>query len=295
MDKKILDHYLKFGSYTNPGLYQKIFKNDLPDDIRKIGLLVRNQLVHRQTLRNGNTGSNADLRYGDMTKMPWYRQCEDDIFPTASAMLAELYRRDQRGFVLDREEKDRLVVTCRFVAILTASILKAKGIPCRARSGFAPYFKDTNGKSTDHWINQYFDKRQNRWVTIDVDGSLEDYLKFDPYDIPPGVFDFSAESWLAVRQGKLPPEYFHDTVGLEGLVTIGWELFHDFHSLMNNEIIYQQGPAYGWNRMNELTKKELEEIDDLAKLMINPDKNFNELVKVWETKKKFRLLKGSLL
>ena len=65
-----------------------------------------------------------------------------------------------------------------------------------------------------------------------------------------GVFDFSADSWLAIRHGRLEKSYFHDSVGFEGLITVGWELFHDFHSLMN---------------------------------------------KVWETKRKFRILKGGLL
>ena len=32
------------------------------------------------------------------------------------------------------------MVACRFVAILMSSILKAKGVPVRIRSGFAGYF-----------------------------------------------------------------------------------------------------------------------------------------------------------
>jgi len=40
-----------------------------------------------------------------MNKVPWHHQPEDDDFPTASAILAELYRRDKRGFVKDRKEK----------------------------------------------------------------------------------------------------------------------------------------------------------------------------------------------
>jgi len=302
MQNKILNHYLQLGPFTNPGCYKEKLINNLPNDIKSIGLLVRKQTIHRVVLAAGNTGSNTNLKYGDMKKIPWYRQAEDDNFPTAAAMLAELYRRDNRGFVIDREEKNRLVVTCRFVSILMASILKSKRIPCRVRSGFASYFRNPNGKArntggqaTDHWINEYWDKRQKSWVMIDVDGSIEDYLTFDSYDIPKNVFEFSADSWLSIRQRNVKPEHFHDTAGYEGLVTTGWELFHDFHCLMNNEIIYQHGPKYVWNRMNKLTKAELKEIDHLASLMKNPDDNFDELIKIWETKKKFRILKGALL
>ncbi len=312
----ILDHFLEFGAYTDPGLFRAILKKDLPDDVRKFGLLVRKQLIHRTTLKNGNTGSNKDLRYGDMTKVPWYRQAEDDILPTVSAMLAELYRRDKRGFTAGRHEKDKLILTCRFVSILIASILKSKGIPARARSGFAPYFHINTdvkadaprssevrhhfrvesletGKSYDHWINQYWNG--DRWVTIDVDGSLEGYLKFDPYDMPEEAFDFAADAWLAVRKRKIRSNHFQDAVGFRGLITIGWQLFHDFHSLMNNEIIYQQGPSYVWGRMNKLTKNELKEIDSLAKLMQKPDDNLEKLKEIWETDRKFRLLRGGLL
>lgn len=297
MNKKILDHYLGFGQFTDPGLYKESLKN-LPSDIKGIGILVRKQLVHRSTLENGNTGSNKDLRYGDMTKVPWYRQCEDDIFPTSAAIIAELFRRDPKGFILDRAVENKLILSCRFTAIIMAAILKAKGIPVRARSGFAPYFEVEDlekGKSYDHWINQYWNEKESRWITIDVDGCLEGYFKFDPFDMPDGIFDFSADAWLAVREGKVEGSHFKDAVGLEGLVTISWQLFHDFHALMNNEILYQHGSSYLQSKMDKLSKEELEEIDDLARLMQKPDDNFNKLKEIWETNKKFRILKGGLL
>lgn len=299
MNQKILDHYLQFGLFTNPSLFKDKLVSELPDEVEEIGLLVRKQCIHRVTLRNGNTGSDKDLRYGDMTKVPWYRQCEDDDLPSASAMLSELYRRDERGFVMDRAEKDRLIITCRFVSILTASILKSKGIPTRVRSGFAPYFdlgEDIKGKSVDHWINQYWNKEQNRWITIDVDGSLEGYLKFDPYDMPEGTFDFSADAWLDVRAGKVKGEHFWNAGGFEGLVVVAWELFYDFHSLMNSEIIYLHAPEIVMlANFPKLTADQLKEIDELARLMQKPDDNFDKLKELWETKREFRLLKGALL
>ena len=95
MKETVPKHYLEFSMYTNPGLYGNIIKKDLPDDVRKIGDLVRRQLIHRTTLAAGNTGTNSDKKFGDMKKVPWYRQPEDDNLVTASAMLAELYRRDK--------------------------------------------------------------------------------------------------------------------------------------------------------------------------------------------------------
>ncbi len=298
MNKKILKHYLEFGTYTYPGLYQEKLQRDLPSDIRRIGLLVRQNFIHRTTLAAGNTGSNADLRFGDMAQMPWWRQPEDDILVTAPAMLAELYRRDARGFVSDRKPEDKLVLTCRFVAIMMASILKSKGIPARVRAGNAPYFDmGTLGSvSTDHWVNQYWHEQEKRWVTIDVDGSLSVKDGFDTYDIPEGKFDFPADAWLAIRAGNVDPQHFYNAGGHYGQIVVAWSLFYDFHSLMNSEIIYTHGTKYTHPKnFNTLAEAELKNIDDLARLMQKPDENFAELVKIWESDRDFRLLVGSLL
>src|SRR3989338_2016598 len=298
MNKKIVRQYSEFSTYTYPGLYQDKLKGDLPDEIREIGLLIRKNFIHRTTLAAGNVGTNADLKFGDMRKVPWWRQPEDDILVTAAAMLAELYRRDARGFVMNREPKDKLVLTCRFVAIMTASILKSKGIPSRVRSGNAAYFDmGSRGKvSDDHWINQYWNKKENRWVTIDVDGSLSFNDVFDPYDMPNGKFDFPADAWLNIRAGKDDPERFHNAAPEKGAIVVLWSLFYDFHCLMNDEIIYLHNPVYGnRERFKQLTPEELEKIDKLACLIQKPDENFDALVEIWETDRDFRMVKGALL
>lgn len=298
MMKKVLDHYCEFSLYTNPGLYKNLLKRDLPNDIKKIGELVRKQIIHRTTLAAGNVGTNTDKRFGDMLKVPWHRQPEDDILVTASAMLAELYRRDKKGFINNRQEKDKLVLTCRSVVILMVSILKSKGIPCRVRVGNAPYFDMGKlGKvSADHWINQYWNTKEKRWITIDVDGSWSLNDNFDPYDIPEGKFDFPADAWLNIRDGKDDPNRFWNAKPERGLIVVLWSLFHDFHCLMNNEVVYVHVPEPAlYEKFEKLSSNELKEIDDLARLMQNPDKNFTQLQKIWDTNKRFRLLKGGLL
>lgn len=294
MNKLLLKHYLEFSMFTNAGLYKNALKNDLPDDIKSIGELIRNQFIHRTTLVAGNTGTNLDKKFGDMNKVPWYRQPEDDYLVTVSAILAELYRRDKRGFIKNRKEKDKLVLTCRFIAILMAAILKSKGIPCRVRSGHAPYFE--KGKSWDHWINQYWSYKEKRWVTIDVDGSWSLINKINPYDIAKEEFDFAAKAWIDIRSKTDNDKRFWNGLPDKGLIVVGWSLLYDFHCLMNNEIIYTHLPqVVRYESFKKLNEKGLEEFDNLAKLMLDPDKNFNELKKIWNTSKKFRLLKGGLL
>ncbi len=298
MDDAMLQHCLAFSTYTYPGLYQDLLVRDLPDDVRELGLLMRQNVIHRTTLAEGNVGSNADLRFGDMTRVPWWRQPEDDILVTAAAMFAELYRRDQRGLVHDRKPEDKLVLTCRFVHVMVASILKSKGIPARVRSGNAPYFDmgEVGKVSADHWIAQYWHAKESRWVTIDVDGSLSLDADFDPYDMPEGVFDFPADAWLAIRAGTDDPQRFWNALPIRGTIVILWSLFYDFHCIMNNECIYPHHPHCALPEVFEkLTSTELEQIDHLAQLMQKPDDNFDELKHIWETNKEFRLLEGGLL
>ena len=291
MNKKILNHYLKFSAFTNPGCYKNFFQN-LPDDVKSLGNLLSHQIIHRVTLEEGNAKANKDLRYGDMNKYPWHRlRCEDDIFPTAVSMTAELLRLDNHGFKKSRKVENKIVVTCRYVAILMASILKSKNIPCRVRSGFAPYFSENH---EDHWINQYWDKKKQKWITLDADGFF-DFLKFDQYNIPTENFDWSAKVWTGLRKGELKPKKYIFAGGENGLKASARMLMQDFHCLMNNEILYLQQPMYIDNKFNKLSKKELLELDELAKLMLDPDKNFDKLTKIWNTKKKFRILNSPLV
>ncbi len=235
MDNKILNHYLKFGTFTNPGCYKE-FLQKLPDDVRELGNLISHQIIHRVTLKEGNTKANSDLRYGDMEKYPWHKlRCDDDVLPTASAMIAELLRFDDSGFTSTRKVQDKIVVTCRFVATLMASILKSKGVPCRVRSGFAPYFSE---HSVDHWINQYWNKDQQKWITFDADGFFDSDIGFDQYNMPEKKFDWAANTWFGIREGKLDGNNFVNGGGFEGLMPVLWAVFYDFHSLMNNEILY---------------------------------------------------------
>lgn len=296
MTESLKQHYLQCGTYTYAGLYRDYFRS-LPDDIRELGNLVCSQVIHRVTLKQGNTNANQSLIYGDMNHFPWHRQrCEDDIFMTACAMTAELFRLDERGFTKDRTVENKLVLTCRYVSILVAAIFKAKGIPCRCRSGFAPYFEV--GKSCDHWINQVWNDEENRWITLDADGFYEECgMPITQFDIPESRFDWAADAWLKVRQGKTDGTEFlyADCNGTNSLKAIIRAIFYDFHALMNHEISYQFQPCYIDGKFEQLSERDLQEIDSLAVLMQKPDENFQELVDLWNTKRKFRVLNSPLV
>ena len=287
------------GAFTYPGPYAGYFRS-LPDDPKALGDIISHQIIHRVTLAEGNTRANADLRSGDMNRWPWYRHpCEDDVYLTAPAITAGLFRLDERGFVPDRAVEHKLVLTCRFVSVLVSSIYKAKGRPCRSRAGFAPYFQP--GLSMDHWINQLWIEEEGRWLTFDADGFYEGLpVPVHQYQMEPGEFDWAAQSWLNIRSGREDGTRFlyADGLGTNGLRAVGRYLVYDFHALMNHEISYVFFPRCmeGFLEQGEpLSGEALMLLDKLAELMIEPDENYQKLEELWQTERCLRELRGPLV
>ena len=295
MEKEILEFYKKTSYFTDLGYY-KDFAKKLPDDIEQLSILQRMQIIHPVAIRDKEIRNKKDCFWGDMTKVPISRlEYEDDIFPTAQSVIAELLRKNP-NYTTKREAKDKVHVTCRSQAILLASILKAKGIPARARSGFAEYIH-YDGICYDHWITEYFDEKENRWRLVDADEHCPDHeIGFDLNDIPYDKFLFGANAYLGVRQNKYKPEtilYSSDppTLGLKASIR---GLFYDFHSLMNDEIIFLHMPKYIQDKKFELSEDEYKELDKLAVLMLNPNENFSKLQEIWNNTSKFRIMSGAL-
>ncbi len=246
IDKNILEFYKQTSSYTDLGLYRDFAKN-LPDDIVELCQLQRNQIIHPIAFKNKEIRNSKNCFWGDMTQISDMRLLrEDDILPNSISMLAELMRRDN-AYSHNREAKDKIFVTCRGQALLLAAILKAKGIPARVRSGFAEY-PCNNGYYWDHWITEYYNSKDNKWILVDADCCSNDNINFDIYNIPQDKFLTVERAWLEFREKgitslKLGHAYYgsgEDKL-IEILVTT---LFYDFHCLMNDEIIYVHHPKY---------------------------------------------------
>lgn len=296
INEKILEFYKKTSPYTDLGLYTDFAKN-LPNDIEELCLLQRNQIIHPFGLLNQEMRKDSNSVYGDMTSIPETDLCyENDLFPTAQAVFAELLRRD-KNYSIKRKIEDKVHVCCREQAILLASILKSKNIPARVRSGFAKYVNTSGTQAGDHWITEYYSATNKRWTLVDADMYFnKDILGFNLLDIPREKFIFGAEAYLGIRTNKFKQEeiYYASspiTVGIEASLH---GLFYDFHSLMNNEIIFLHLPKYIRNKNFKLSEEEYKELDELAKLMLDPDKNFDELLGIWENNKKFRIMSGGL-
>ena len=71
-------------------------------------------------------------------------------------------------------------------------------------------------------------------------------------------------------------------------------MFYDFHSLMNDEIIFHYQPEYLVNSNYNLNDDEYKELDYLDTLMLNPDTNHDKLLEIWNSVDKYRIMCGGL-
>ena len=286
MNEGILNFYKKTSAYTYLGNYTEFAKN-LPNDIETLCILQRRQIFHPVTVMEAlNNKNNFEV---SKTRLVF----EDDIFPTACSMLNELLRLDN-NYSIERKDKDRIYVTCRGQAILLAAILKAKGYPARVRSGFAPYIA-YDGIAHDHWITEYFNDVEKRWILVDPDMCL-DPVKFNPYNVPRNEFIFGAQAYLGLRNKQYKDEEISfasvpPTLGLKAAIR---GLFYDFYSLMNQEGIFLHMPKYIKEKDFNLSEEEYKELDELATLLLDVDNNFSKIQDIWNNELKYRVRKGVL-
>jgi len=80
----------------------------------------------------------------------------------------------------------RLIVVCRHFTVLFAALLRETGIPARGRCGFGTYFR--SGRFVDHWVCEYWNAPEARWVLVDAFIAAEQREKlrpdFNPLDVP---------------------------------------------------------------------------------------------------------------
>jgi hypothetical protein len=157
----------------------------------------------------------------------------------------------------------RLIGNCRDHSVLYTALLRAAGIPARARAGFGRYFEP--GKWVDHWVVERWEG--GRWVVTDaqLDALQREKLgiSFDPLDMPDGEFRSGGEAWLACRAGDEPDRYgiFH----LQGWDFVKGNVVRDACALAGRELL----PWDCWGAILRphagLAKAELAHLDEVAR------------------------------
>jgi Transglutaminase-like superfamily len=221
--------------YRSPGLFTRLdgFEDEvegLPHDVAVIARTVQGLLI-----QEGLIGA-----YG--VSLPAERIAEKQLHSSV-AILARAMSLDSQAIVNPRVPERRVVGVCRHFATLFVAIMRQKGVPARARCGFANYFAAR--KHVDHWVGEYWNAIEGRWVLVDAqidDRQCELFrVTFDRLDVPRDRFLVAGDAWRACRNGADPMTFGVAGTEMWGLVEVYGDLFQDLAALQNIELL-----PWGW-------------------------------------------------
>ncbi|MFC9876311.1 transglutaminase domain-containing protein [Nocardia salmonicida] len=174
--------------------------------------------------------------------LPDERFPQNQIRPVGELVDA-LLSLDSRPLTVRREPNHRVIGTCRHFAVISCALLRHRGIASRVRCGFATYFQP--GKGLDHWITEYWNDVEHRWVRIDSEILGQSILEH-PEDLRAEQFLSGGEAWTAFRQGRIDAATFgvHGTANW-GPAEIRGNAIKDLAALNKIETL----PWDEWGRM----------------------------------------------
>jgi hypothetical protein len=139
-----------------------------------------------------------------------------------------------------RPPGERVAGNCRHFSVLMVAMLRAQGVPARARCGFGGYFG--TGAYEDHWVCERWDAGRGRWTLTDA--QLDEVqramfpLDFDPQDVPREAFLVAGDAWARCRSGEADPGKFGLSLLDEaGLWWIAGNLIRDVAALSGMEML----------------------------------------------------------
>lgn len=248
-----LEYYSTPGVMSSPGGRGALF-DDLPRDIASLCRILHGVMIHVHWLK----------RYG--VEMPAVRR-EELQLRQVTAKLARIMELDPRPLAEARPKEQRLVSNCRDFSLMLAAILHHQGIPARARCGFGRYFKP--GYFEDHWICEYWNAAESRWVFIDpqLDELQREVLsiQFDPVDVPRDQFLPGGEAWRLCRSGQADPDRC-GIFDMYGLWFVRGNLLRDIASLNKIELLPWDCWALVDKEEATLTASDLALLDQAAEL-----------------------------
>jgi hypothetical protein len=265
-DPPTLSYYREPAVMTSAGRHTAALRA-LPGDPARLAAVAQGLLIHEFIA--GQYG----VTLSDHERVSVHTRPVADI-------LDQVLARDGRPLDEAREPAARLPANCRHFTVLLVTMLRAHGIPARARCGFGAYF--FAGRYEDHWVGEYWDASQQRWILVDAQiDALQRKLfqiDFDVSDVPRDEFIIAGDAWARFRSGAADPDRFGlSMINESGDWWIAANLMRDAAALGNLELL----PWDGWGAMPEPGVPIGGELgalfDRLAALTQDPDRCFGEL------------------
>ena len=277
--ENILEYYSKQSKHTNPGKFEYLYE-EIPPDVAEIVNIVQGVVLHLAQVEIANI------------PIPKRRVDREIHLNSVEKMLGRISKMENRPISISRPIEKRMIGICTHFAMLTCSILRHKGIPARSRGGFETYH--SANAHHDHWICEYWNASENRWIKIDPE--LNDFLKkqwnisFNNLDLSRDIFLTGAEVWKFCRRGQQDPNHF----GIMGDKWIGgWdfvlnEMALDFMALNKIELLPWDGNKLSEKGYDRLKDEEFVLLDKASELVIVGDESFADMRVLFQNNKRLR-------
>ena len=207
-----------------------------------------------------------------------------------SKQLEQIIELDPAALTTSRPPENRVLGTCRDFSIFLCALLRHQGIPARARCGFANYF--TPGKCKDHWVCEYWNADEQRWIMVDA--QLDEFqrrifeVKVDPLDVPADRFLTGPKVWQMCRLEQADPDKF-GLFDMHGLWFIRGNVVRDLASLNKIPLL----PWDCWGLINggddDLSDDDFALLDRVAVLTLDGDPLFSDLCSIYESNENLRV------
>jgi hypothetical protein len=253
--------YAQQGQISDPGELAHYF-DALPDDLPGIIAAIQGVMLHLHWAK----------RYGITLNRA--RQEEANL-RTVCDRLAKVFKLQDVPLTKPRPLSKKTVGTCRDFTLLLTSILRQRGIPARARAGFGTYF--TPGSFEDHWVCEYWQADENRWVMVDpqLDALQCEALSidFNPLDMPHTKFVTGGQAWTRCRAKRVDPNRF-GIFNMRGLDFVKGDLIRDFLALNKIEILPWDNFKLINKSFRDMNAEEKDLMDRLARVSSGESQDF---------------------
>jgi hypothetical protein len=255
------DFYTQQGQVSDPGTLAHHF-DVLPADLPGIIQAIQGIMLHLHwATRYGVTLNRA--------------REEEANLRTVKDRLAKVFELQDAPLTEPRPLSKKTVGTCRDYALLLTAILRYQGTPARARAGFGTYF--TPGRFEDHWVCEYWQVDESRWVMIDpqLDALQCEALAidFDPLDMPPDKFVSGGQAWTLCSSHGADPNLF-GIFEMNGLDFIKGNIIRDFLALNKIEILPWDNFKLITKSFRDMNAEEKALMDRLATISSGEDRDF---------------------
>jgi hypothetical protein len=272
--RSMLEYYTAQGKITGPGEYAYLYRG-LPSDVEKLVETVQGVMIHIfHAHRHGIELSEKRKKEVQIRKV--------------EEMLERIIELDSRPITQARNPEKRLVGNCRDYSVFICSLLRYTGVPARARCGFATYSPSEGGLTHgDHWICEYWNSSERRWVQIDAQiDSLQKSafrLKFNTLDMPQDKFLSGGEVWKLCRTGKLDPNLC-GIFDMKGWWFIADNVVRDLMALNKLEVLPWDGNEFmDGHHKKSLNSEEYTLLDKVAEIATAGDDLFSEVRSLYES------------